>query len=555
MLAASGAPLVKLTGTGSACDLANISDLPRDLMLRVRRMLAFCAALRDSQRRDPHSNRANWTDTLGLPSEACVVRSEVRAGMLRPAYTLFRDETYKRFVLTIRGTHTMKDTMTCLMGQTLPHHVLVRDTDGSARLVMGYAHAGMLTSARFILAQMLEELEARMEAEPDMELCLVGHSLGGATAALLTMLLRERGGPCGKATCFTFACPACVTEELARACAPYVFSLINATDVIPVFSQANMDSLREEVLQSSWYDSLVNDVHRIRVLRAVKSLGPLAWAGGTVARAAGYGAMTSMQYGWSAGRGAVKAAKEVGYWVGGGIKHCVSTRLTPENTSVSDAKPGSPEAAAAANAAAGTLSERLAGAPDEGAGLVLDDVLELDRLDEADEEVAAAADATGEGVASSSTLSRARPSAPADGAPAPSSSAAAAAPPALANARRRAARATAAAPAPSDGGPPPASNVAAEGRPVGALFPAGALFHMAKSPQGGGHRMYGPVPFSVYTTMRLCQDMVADHMLWNYSSSLDVNCLPLLWVTCWTKWACCINSYRPPSNRSMTPWS
>ena len=47
------------------------------------------------------------------------------------------------------------------------------------------------------------------------------------------------------------------------------------------------------------------------------------------------------------------------------------------------------------------------------------------------------------------------------------------------------------------------------------------LFHMAKSPQGGGHRMYGPVPFSVYTTMRLCQDMVADHMLWNYSSSLE----------------------------------
>ncbi|GHP12000.1 hypothetical protein PPROV_001072700 [Pycnococcus provasolii] len=528
VLAQSGAPLVQLTGTSTPCDTANVSNLPKDLMLRVRRMLAFCMALRDSQRRDKHSNRATWTDALSLPSEACVVRSEVRAGMLRPAYALFRDEAHKRFVLVIRGTHTMKDTMTCLMGQTLPHHVLVRDADGSARLVMGYAHAGMLTSARFILAQVLEELEARMEAEPEMELCLVGHSLGGATAALLAMLLRERGGPCGLATCFTFACPACVTEELARACASYVFSLVNNTDVIPMFSQANMEHLREEVLQSSWYDDLVNDVHRIRVLRAIQSLGPLAWAGGTVARAAGYSAMASMQYGWSAGTGVVKAAKEVGYWVGGGIKHCVAPRS------------GTPRAGADGSSTNSPPQRRQPSAEEanEGAGLVLDDVLEIDRLEEDEEEEeeqeegkkvhkeATSTSRARASVSSSASLSTAAGAAAAGTA---STDATSTPPPALASARRRAARASS--PPDRDLGkepvqsspsvPSPAPAASSEVRHASALFPAGALYHMAKCPQGGGHRLYGPVSNKLYTSMRLCRDMVSDHMIWEYEKSLE----------------------------------
>lgn len=84
---------------------------------------------------------------------------------------------------------------------------------------------------------------------PGYELRIVGHSLGGGTAALLTMMLRERGGPCGRATCLALACPSCMTLELAASCADYVTTVVNAADVIPTVSPGAADRLREEVMR------------------------------------------------------------------------------------------------------------------------------------------------------------------------------------------------------------------------------------------------------------------------------------------------------------------
>jgi surfactin synthase thioesterase subunit len=51
---------------------------------------------------------------------------------------------------------------------------------------------------------------------------IIGHSLGGGTAALLAMMLREAGGPFVGVTCTAIACPSCMTLELAQSCADYV---------------------------------------------------------------------------------------------------------------------------------------------------------------------------------------------------------------------------------------------------------------------------------------------------------------------------------------------
>lgn len=77
----------------------------------------------------------------------------------------------------------------------------------------------------------------------------MGHSLGGGTAALLTMMLRERGGPFAGATCLALACPSCMTLELARSCADYVTTVVNGADVVPTVSPGSADLLREEVMK------------------------------------------------------------------------------------------------------------------------------------------------------------------------------------------------------------------------------------------------------------------------------------------------------------------
>ena len=72
-------------------------------------------------------------------------------------------------VLVVRGTHSMRDTLTCLVGESRPHHAYgdVHD-DGPALMeshtgrtrqpVLGYAHGGMLAGARWLLDEVKEVL-------------------------------------------------------------------------------------------------------------------------------------------------------------------------------------------------------------------------------------------------------------------------------------------------------------------------------------------------------------------------------------------------------------
>lgn len=160
--------------------------------------------------------------------------------MLKPSYILTRDTALNAVVLAVRGTHSFKDAFTSLTGASKPHHVV-----DSNNVVLGYSHVsvvaasivargaalqcrsvcalnptikllhgvcksttrlsvfirgsssmqfGMLAAARWLKEQLTGELEAALAANPGYKLYIVGHSLGGGTAAMLTMMLREGGG-------------------------------------------------------------------------------------------------------------------------------------------------------------------------------------------------------------------------------------------------------------------------------------------------------------------------------------------------------------------------
>ncbi|XP_062087834.1 uncharacterized protein LOC133794559 [Humulus lupulus] len=201
-------------------------------------------------------------------SEANVLLQEPKAGILKPAFTILVDHNTECFLLLIRGTHSIKDTLTAATGAVVPFHHSVVHEGGVTDLVLGYAHCGMVAAARWIAKLATPCILKALGQNPGYKLKIVGHSLGGGTAALLTYILREQK-ELSSATCVTFAPAACMTWDLAESGNDFITSVINGADLVPTFSAASVDDLRAEVTASAWLNDLRNQIEHTRILSTV----------------------------------------------------------------------------------------------------------------------------------------------------------------------------------------------------------------------------------------------------------------------------------------------
>ena len=92
-----------------------------------------------------------------------------------------------------------------------------------------------------------QELAEALSGNPGYRLNVVGHSLGGAVAVLLTQMLREHD-PFKDVHCFTFACPSCLSQELAESCKPFVTTLITNADLVPYVSFSKVTDLQSQIV-------------------------------------------------------------------------------------------------------------------------------------------------------------------------------------------------------------------------------------------------------------------------------------------------------------------
>ncbi|KAF2323634.1 hypothetical protein GH714_036407 [Hevea brasiliensis] len=126
----------------------------------------------------------------------------------------------------------------------------------------------MVAAARWIAKLATPVLKKALGQYPDYKLKIVGHSLGGGTAALLTYVLREQK-ELSMTSCVAFAPAACMTWELAQSGNDFITSVINGADLVPTFSAAAVDDLRAEVTASAWLNDLRNQIERTRILSTV----------------------------------------------------------------------------------------------------------------------------------------------------------------------------------------------------------------------------------------------------------------------------------------------
>lgn len=99
-----------------------------------------------------------------------------RMQILKPAFTILADHKTKTFLLLIRGTHSIKDTLTAATGAVVPFHHSVVHEGGVSNLVLGYAHCGMVAAARWIAKLATPCLTKAFEEHPDYKIKVLGSS-------------------------------------------------------------------------------------------------------------------------------------------------------------------------------------------------------------------------------------------------------------------------------------------------------------------------------------------------------------------------------------------
>lgn len=79
--------------------------------------------------------------------------------------------------MLIRGTHSIKDTLTAATGAVVPFHHTVVHEGGISNLVLGYAHCGMVAAARWIAKLATPSLTEALQRHPDYKLKVFKMSL------------------------------------------------------------------------------------------------------------------------------------------------------------------------------------------------------------------------------------------------------------------------------------------------------------------------------------------------------------------------------------------
>ncbi|WJX12003.1 hypothetical protein P8452_02547 [Trifolium repens] len=179
--------------------------------------------------------------------ESNVIKFVNNSSVMRPAYYIGVDTRKKLVILGIRGTHALYDLITDI----------VSSSDGEVTFEGYSTHFGTAESARWFLHHEIGNIRKYMQKHEGFRLRLVGHSLGGAIASLLAIMIhrkssKELGFSPNIVTAVGYGTPPCVSKELAESCAGYVTTVVMQDDIIPRLSVASLRRLRNEILQTDW---------------------------------------------------------------------------------------------------------------------------------------------------------------------------------------------------------------------------------------------------------------------------------------------------------------
>ncbi|CAK9214810.1 unnamed protein product [Sphagnum jensenii] len=184
---------------------------------------------------------------VSMLQQGNVVKFEDTSSVMRPGYYIAVDTRHKLVIMCIRGTHTMHDLITDLA--THSEHAAILDGES--------VHYGSVEGARWFVQHEIATLRKCLQEHEGYELRLVGHSLGGSTASILAMMLRQTaqedlGISPDAIKVVSVSTPPCVSKILAINSESFITTIVLQDDVIPRMNTAALVRLRNEILDTDW---------------------------------------------------------------------------------------------------------------------------------------------------------------------------------------------------------------------------------------------------------------------------------------------------------------
>lgn len=163
-------------------------------------------------------------------------------------YAIVRDPSRKEIVLSIRGTLSVTDLLTDGFAKQA---LLPADYTEPGAPHAVYTHEGILRTAMALFQHLQQGSRRRVfwdfcTANPEWQIVVCGHSLGGGIAAILTLLLRKlfpltRG--------YLFGPPPVFNEAAAEWSKCCLQTVVYNDDFVPRLSVSNVTRLRNEMLE------------------------------------------------------------------------------------------------------------------------------------------------------------------------------------------------------------------------------------------------------------------------------------------------------------------
>jgi len=155
--------------------------------------------------------------------------------LFNPGHYVAYLHSSQEIIIAIRGTFHIHDALIDLNGMNEP-------------FLDGYAHSGMLQTAKKKMLAIIPILEDALQKYPNYKIKILGHSLGAGTAALLTILLvQER--PQWNILGYCYAPPSVISKNISMKYTEKIISIVYNNDIVPRCSLGSLEALKNTIIQ------------------------------------------------------------------------------------------------------------------------------------------------------------------------------------------------------------------------------------------------------------------------------------------------------------------